>query len=756
MSTLTRHSSCSGSTKVYLTKSLFQKGIECSRKLLYNTILQRRRNIAPSLEANPMILQPPQETSSFFQHLAADGQRVGRYAQVVYAPQGTLISSKDPESAVLQTKQILQENALDSESTTTTIFEAAIGWKNCLVRADILQKIVAPTTDNQSGSKITLKLVEVKAKSWDSSLYHGDPLQQIVTKSGTIRSEFLSIIHDITFQQYVLSQALPDLLNTATRPEDISIQCSLLLPDKAKVNRHISGLYNMFPMDTLTGEICPIQPDDRAQLLTMNKDTNSNCESLLTEIDVTDLVRQTLLLPVEYPGSRKKALFSDVILEWNEFMDRCNSSDDSDNWLLSQCRSSPQNAPIGSHCRDCEFRNSEAPKDPSIRSGFSYCWSNVLEEGKVTSNSPAESASYPPLKNEQFSPLVLDLYYGGKTIDTLIQHQKYHLCDIAPQDLGLDEQGLDPKKKKSYRGRSRKERQWCQVTSNSASPVLLEKGYLLEEFQEFQYPYHFIDFETIAPVLPFTVNKHPYQSIAFQFSHHILHEDGRVEHATEFLHARPELCPNLEFLNALISCFDREHPTGTVFRWGSHENTILRSVWASEKQHNPDNLLPSAMERFFGDVVGLQNPGMIDLMDIVAKGYYVHGSNASFSIKSLLLPTMRHSLLLRDLYEQPTYNSDNFTNMQWWHEAQEGSGLPIDPYKLLKKDFLDLTTSDDSMSGGVAHGGDAIAAYSTLQQSDLDLSLRQGIKKALLRYCELDTLAMVMILQALQGFLERE
>ena len=79
------------------------------------------------------------------------------------------------------------------------------------------------------------------------------------------------------------------------------------------------------------------------------------------------------------------------------------------------------------------------------------------------------------------------------------------------------------------------------------------------------YPYHFVDFETIAPPLPYTLDKHPYQMVAFQFSHHILEEsrschhepgeDGQAEafgddghqypiHWNEFLHAVPMECPN--------------------------------------------------------------------------------------------------------------------------------------------------------------------------------------------------------------------
>jgi hypothetical protein len=78
----------------------------------------------------------------------------------------------------------------------------------------------------------------------------------------------------------------------------------------------------------------------------------------------------------------------------------------------------------------------------------------------------------------------------------------------------------------------------------------------------------------------------------------------------------------------------------------------------------------------------------------------------------------------------------------------DGSGLPCDPYKLLASDQADGAT-------GVSHGGDAIVAYHALQQPHLLPEQRKAIRSALLRYCELDTLAMVMILQALQGMLAR-
>jgi len=57
----------------------------------------------------------------------------------------------------------------------------------------------------------------------------------------------------------------------------------------------------------------------------------------------------------------------------------------------------------------------------------------------------------------------------------------------------------------------------------------------------------------------------------------------------------------------------------------------------------------------------------------------------------------------------------------------------------------------------VAEGGAAIAAYAALQRGSDKVTPQQrsAVEAALLRYCELDTLAMVMIVQAWQEFLGR-
>lgn len=78
----------------------------------------------------------------------------------------------------------------------------------------------------------------------------------------------------------------------------------------------------------------------------------------------------------------------------------------------------------------------------------------------------------------------------------------------------------------------------------------------------------------------------------------------------------------------------------------------------------------------------------------------------------------------------------------------DGSAVK-NPYKLLKPLFEGWDDEQMEENKGdienIADGGSALMAYSKLQYTDMTDAEREEIKKALLKYCELDTLAMVMI-----------
>ena len=89
-----------------------------------------------------------------------------------------------------------------------------------------------------------------------------------------------------------------------------------------------------------------------------------------------------------------------------------------------------------------------------------------------------------------------------------------------------------------------------------------------------------------------------------------------------------------------------------------------------------------------------------------------------------------------------------------WIEYQDGK--VIDPYRLLPKlfeDMPDITMELLSDNDELKDGGDALTAYAQLQFEEMSEYERTELSKALLKYCELDTLAMVMIYEGWRDFI---
>ena len=148
---------------------------------------------------------------------------------------------------------------------------------------------------------------------------------------------------------------------------------------------------------------------------------------------------------------------------------------------------------------------------------------------------------------------------------------------------------------------------------------------------------------------------------------------------------------------------------------------------------------------------------MVDLYDLILSLYYSPYSNGSNSIKNILPSVIHDSSFLKSKYGMPIYGSElipskNFVN----HSLLSRSNL--DPYKCLPPifenidDYTEIISQSNLNFERIDDGGTAMIAYQFLQFSDLDIDLKTSIKKSLLKYCELDTMAMVMIFE---HFLEK-
>lgn len=118
-----------------LTKSRFILGISCPQKLVYRKD-SSYRNL--------------RNEDSFLKSLAEGGFQVGEFAKAHF-PGGHDIATLDSASALAETNELLAQDEV-------TIFEAAIRWKNCFIRVDVLEK-----------KGPLLRIHEVKAKSFSSA-----------------------------------------------------------------------------------------------------------------------------------------------------------------------------------------------------------------------------------------------------------------------------------------------------------------------------------------------------------------------------------------------------------------------------------------------------------------------------------------------------------------------------------------------------------------------------------------------------------
>lgn len=539
-----------------------------------------------------------------------------------------------------------------------------------------------------------IRLVEVKSKSYD-------PLDERFFRNarGQISTDIRPYLLDVAFQTYVVRQAMPDH----------KVVPYLMLPDKSK-EASVDGLNQMFPIERLDAASGSISVRPRPGLTLADVG-----QTVLTEINVQEYVDEILAAPLEVPGA--VGMLPDLARRWAHAYE-------------ADVRIEP---PVQAQCKSCEFR---AAGEGELKSGLIECWKARLH-----------------FDDEQLAQsLVLDLWDGRSTAKWM-GRGIYFL-----KDLSMDDIGYTP----GANGLSRTQRQWMQISGEGLehSDYVFDAPLVREEMRRWRFPLNLIDFETSRTALPFHKGGKPFDLVAFQFSHHVLHEDGRIEHKSEFLSAKPNHHPNLEFLRALKRALSGNE--GTVFMWSPYENSVLNGLIdqfarAGDRPVDANELLAFARslatKKEDGQLVHVGQRAMVDLCELAKAAFFHKATRASSSIKKVLPATLVASDFLRNKYSQPVYgggqsNSRNFPEpMVWWQPDDDGK--PIDPYRLLAPVFSDLELAGNAEDETLVNqGGAAIMAYARLQFEEISDEERQAWERALLRYCELDTLAMVMIVEA--------
>ena len=181
-----------------------------------------------------------------------------------------------------------------------------------------------------------------------------------------------------------------------------------------------------------------------------------------------------------------------------------------------------------------------------------------------------------------------------------------------------------------------------------------------------------------------------------------------------------------------------------------------KNEYQNLKQENPF-LLALASGRFqLEELARRHYPNGILIEDEKNNGSYDYDKKV-FETNELLkrenVVIFETSNFIRNKYSQPTnkinVTSSNFPNEKIWLSLKDGH--IIDPYTTLKPiaSVFDVDLEFIDQNEEISDGNLAMVAYGKTQYTDMSEHERNAIKKSLLKYCELDTLAVVMAFEYL-------
>ena len=173
-----------------------------------------------------------------------------------------------------------------------------------------------------------------------------------------------------------------------------------------------------------------------------------------------------------------------------------------------------------------------------------------------------------------------------------------------------------------------------------------------QDTKEWDFPRHYLDFETIALPVPAWIGAKPYQQVPFQFSCHTELADGSIRHRS-FLSVDGS-DPRRQCAEALIECVGQ---AGSVIAYNaSFERSCVRGLADALADLSPE--LTAIAERF------------VDLLPIAQAHYYHRDQRGSWSIKKVL-PTIAPDLDYSDLEV-----GDGVAAQLAWLEARSAQCTP--------------------------------------------------------------------------------
>ncbi|MDI3496418.1 MAG: hypothetical protein PWQ35_439 [Patescibacteria group bacterium] len=210
-----------------------------------------------------------------------------------------------------------------------------------------------------------------------------------------------------------------------------------------------------------------------------------------------------------------------------------------------------------------------------------------------------------------------------------------------------------------------------QYDSLVSGKAIINKAAIRKELAKLKYPLQFFDYEGFTGAIPMFFGFAAYEQIPFQYSLHIMQEDGSLEHK-EFLISEP----SDDLTRPLVEKMRQDiNPRGTVIAWYKIYESCRNKKLA---ELHPDHAA------FLNEI----NAGMFDLMTIFSNGYYVDpafkGSSSIKKILPVLVPELTYKNLNISKGDQAS---------ERWQKMIEPSTSDAEK-KLIKNDLLQYCKLD--------------------------------------------------------------
>ena len=627
--------------------------------------------------------------------IAEVGDQFGALARVYEGVPDQNIIRRDPTLAPVPAQmKTLVDTMRFLRMENVDVAEAAFGTNIFLVYVDILHK---------RGD--TLEIIEVKSKGIGAD----EPLYSFNGRGGKFKSDYLEKILDVTFQKYVVQQFTKFFESYS----HLKVRAKLMLVNTDAVS-DVDSLSSLLQIKFKDGHReVECAPDIREKLQGKN--------NIARVIDVDELCDK--IIADEIPEIANK-YFGGCFVDFVEKVADMYVNNRKD---YSLCK-------VDVDSFKCPFYATDEERKAGKKDGRVEFFKEMLGvdiAGK---------------------PCIVDVKDGSKGLppslkgDGWIEQKKLLLTDIDEYEYVPAEKAT-PEAFQNRSKLSNEDLRYLHVHSaknGEMAPTFL-KAAAKAEMAKWIYPLHFIDFETYQGAVPLFKGSHPNEEVAYQFSHHVCYEDGRIEHAGEFISLEAGKNPNFEFVRELKRQLEKDD--GSIFRYDDHENSILNAIRAQlikSDESDKDDLI-----RFIEKIThegkkdkktGLHDrDGVRDMLDLkeIAQKYFYHPIMGSSNSIKQVLPAI---LASDEAYFRKAYGD----NMDPYHNLPplKDFAAKVDANKF-PADFDDSDIWNDEKQ--INCGGISKLDYVLLQAGRFNKLHTEAIRLASLEYCKLDTLAMVRI-----------